>query len=155
MFEDAKVGDRVWDFIFGWGTIYDIILDDYYPIKVEFEKDIIRSYTLDGALFKGSKENPSLFWDEIKFEIPKRPFNLEDFIYKKLKLKKFIPHESNYFLFWDNNSQKISYDINREWEYLQPYFEKENIKFVIKTLNEKGIMKEQFFTAYKNVFGGC
>ena len=37
MFRNAKVGDRVWDFIEQWGTIDDIKYENYHELKVKFD----------------------------------------------------------------------------------------------------------------------
>ena len=66
VFKNAKVGDKVWDFVMGWGKIVSIKKNKSYPIKVKFN-NTCDTYTLDGKLDKSSK-NPSLFWNE--FEIP-------------------------------------------------------------------------------------
>jgi hypothetical protein len=71
MFSNAKVGDKVWDFTYGWGKIYNIDLNSDYPIKVERLNEMDESYTFDGKL--GDEEAPTLFWDEIKYEIPTKP----------------------------------------------------------------------------------
>lgn len=76
-FENAKVGDEVWCFRNGWGNV---IKNDnnieVYPIMVQFS---VRSdtYTFEGRSSK-SDANPSLFWDEIKFDIPDKPKVLVD-----------------------------------------------------------------------------
>ena len=73
MFKNAKVGDRVWSFEFGWGTIIEIKHNITFPILVKFS-EISASYpcsfTFSGKRFNETKQ--TLFWDEIKFEIPKR-----------------------------------------------------------------------------------
>jgi hypothetical protein len=72
MFSNAKVGDKVWDFINGWGTISAIYTDVPYPIMVLFlgrERD---AYTSRGQMnMRGGLV--TLFWDEIKYEIPTKP----------------------------------------------------------------------------------
>lgn len=60
MFRNAQVGDRVWDFVLGWGTITSIkeksdfpltlmfdYKEDYYYIYTLEGKNIVRIYTLD------------------------------------------------------------------------------------------------------------
>ena len=63
-FENAKVGDRVFDYVNQeWGIIIEVRKHDVYPIVVEYGK-IITTYTIGGKLYK---ENPTqrLFWDEV------------------------------------------------------------------------------------------
>jgi hypothetical protein len=68
-FNEIKIGDRVWDFVYGWGEVVSFIDDEDCPIAVKFN-NTIESYTLDGRPDK--KSNQTLFWNEIKFEIPKK-----------------------------------------------------------------------------------
>ena len=73
-FKDAKVGDRVWDIMHGWGKIIEIYKDPEvpYPIKVsDFENESLytETYTCDGKAFK-NHINPILFWDKINIKPP-------------------------------------------------------------------------------------
>lgn len=69
-FKDAKMGDKVWDFRYGWGYVFSI--NEYtYPLNVSFGMHHA-AYLVDGYSSRFDK-NPSLFWDEIKFEIPTTP----------------------------------------------------------------------------------
>ena len=70
MFKNAKIGDKLYSIEEGWGVLEDII-DSDYPLIVQFKFQRI-SFTIDGKRWRLSK-NPTLFWDEIKFEIPKKP----------------------------------------------------------------------------------
>ena len=75
MFSNAKVGDRVWGFTKGWATI---INTEYggdgciYPILVRYSNGDNECYTRCGKLYEDDIYQ-SLFWDEIKFDIPKKP----------------------------------------------------------------------------------
>jgi len=72
MFDDAKAGDRVWDFALGHGTIESIKKDTRYPIEVAFEEhNGFESFTLHGE--RTPLCNPTLFWDEVKIVPPERP----------------------------------------------------------------------------------
>jgi hypothetical protein len=73
-FENARVGDRVWSVIHRWGRITKIDSDEDYPIEVkfDFEEQIVRNYDHYGKYVKRDP-NPSLYWDEIKFKVPKKP----------------------------------------------------------------------------------
>ena len=72
-FTDAKVGDRVWSLTEGWGTIIErLLFRTEYPLTVEFENGELKTYTLWGLL-QIDDLNPTLFWDEVKFEIPVKP----------------------------------------------------------------------------------
>ena len=154
MFSNAKSGDRVWDYLCGWGTIIEINNDDnyIYPLTVEFENEQA-TYTLNGRKYTEDL-NQRLFWEEIKFEIPEKPFDLEAEL-KRLEIKEFEHGDKNYYLYWDNAGKKIYYDIvgNNEQPNIE-YFSEENINNFMKNIRYKKITKEQFFVAYKNVFGG-
>lgn len=73
MFKDAKVGDRVWSMVDGWGVIitYNTLKFPGYHIEVKFDVSS-EAFTYGGKALI-SNINPTLFWDEIKFEIPKKP----------------------------------------------------------------------------------
>mgnify|MGYP000499899890 CR=1 FL=1 len=70
-FESAGVGDRVWSFAHGWGTIEEIRDKFEYRILVTFDDSGIISFTVDGKQFTSCAQ--ILFWDEIKFVAPKKP----------------------------------------------------------------------------------
>lgn len=70
-FENAKVGDKVWTVTDDWGEIVEIIETSEYPIIVEFEACQL-SFTVKGFYYETEKRQ-SLFWNEIKYEIPTRP----------------------------------------------------------------------------------
>lgn len=68
IFKDVEVGDSLWSFIGGWGTVSDIG-------KSWFELDYGDEYK-DNFYFNGSftmNGNQLVFYDEIKFEVPKKP----------------------------------------------------------------------------------
>ena len=152
-FEDAQVGDRVWDFLCGWGTIININKDEGYPMKIKFDnyRNRYETYTLDGKNYV--ENNPSLFWNEIKFEIPEKPFDLEKEL-KKLEIKDFIVEEFNYNLYWCNKSKKIECNYGYWSENpLAIYFTENSVKKFMGKIEDEKITKEQFFEAYKKVFG--
>lgn len=153
MFKDAKVGDRVWSFANNWGTIKKIELASDYPITVKFDNNITMSYTSDGR-YNEYNVSPTLFWDEIKFDIPEKPFDLEEEL-RKLEVVKFQTGKYNYSLYWDNNFEEIdnSFFDNDEIP-MVVYFTKESTLNFMENIKGKKITKEEFFKAYKNVFGG-
>ena len=67
-FEDAKVGDRVFHYKYGWKTISHIKEDSSYPIIIDYDF----SYTYNGFAEK-TDSNPSIFWDEVKIVPPSKP----------------------------------------------------------------------------------
>lgn len=71
-FELACVGDRVWSVNKGWGVVRNITKSRTFPIRVSYPEDITEFYTEDGLLYLDDL-HPTLFWDEIVFEVPKKP----------------------------------------------------------------------------------
>ena len=77
MFENAEVGDRVYDIRYGWGSIQFIGKNSQYPISVVFDlkytnnKEITECYT-DTGCFSTRSGKPVLFWNE--FKIPQEAF---------------------------------------------------------------------------------
>ena len=67
-FEDAKVGDRVFHYKYGWSTITNIKKESDYPIIIDYDF----SFTYEGFADK-SDSNPSIFWDEVKIVPPSKP----------------------------------------------------------------------------------
>ena len=72
MFSDAKKGDKVFHQGWGWGRVTGLYLHNDYPISVAFNGlTCNHQFDLDGVR-EGDTE-PTLFWDKIEFEVPKRP----------------------------------------------------------------------------------
>lgn len=70
--EEVKVGDRVWHWVKGWGEVDEIEeRRANYPICVRWE-DGCEWFTEDGKAYT-EEETPILFWQPVKFEIPKKP----------------------------------------------------------------------------------
>lgn len=70
-FSDAKVGDKVWNFVNGWGKVITMSKSGSYPIKVEFENNICKTFNLNGFL-AANHFYPTLFWNG--FEIPEAAY---------------------------------------------------------------------------------
>lgn len=82
-FKEAKVGDRVWHIIYGWGTI--ITIEHRWLAPIEFRYDY--EGNIDRVNFDGKYEDielfPSVFWGPIELkEIPQRP---KRFVKKKIE----------------------------------------------------------------------
>ena len=153
MFKNAKVGDRVYDMLKGWGIISSIEPKEERPIYFVADIDSFSKFTFDGKRNRRDK-NPTLFWDEVKYEIPEKPFNLEDEL-RKLEIKKFEYDWLNYFLVYDGKGKEITYGYHQDSE--SPdciYFSGKGIKRFCEKAKEQKITKEEFFRVYKNVFGG-
>lgn len=149
MFRNAKVGDRVWDFSKGWGTIVQIC-NDNYPITVQFEVGEIGAFTFEGKC-SYSDLYPRLFWNEIKFEIPEKPLDIKEFLKRNLKPKKFVKDEENYFFYWNVNSERIRSMYITCGESIQPYFCEDNMDMIIETLNEHKVSLRQLKQAFKEL----
>jgi hypothetical protein len=74
-FENAKIGDKVWDFNYGWGRlVYNENNGIMYPISVEFVcMHVVVQYNLQGFPCDGSGNPRTLFWNELKYDIPTEP----------------------------------------------------------------------------------
>lgn len=72
IFVNAKPGLRVWGYLHGWGTIAEVNLGNPYPIVVDFDSNIQKTFTIDGLGYR-TDINPTLFWGEISFEPPVQP----------------------------------------------------------------------------------
>jgi hypothetical protein len=72
-FETAKIGDKVFSLIFGWGEIKNINWCNLYPICVRFDSiNGERCFTSEGFFYKDARIQ-SLFWDEVTIEAPVKP----------------------------------------------------------------------------------
>jgi len=150
MFRNAKVGDRAYDILRGWGTIVAIKQDSEYPICFKADIDSFCTFTFDGKR-ADIDISPSLFWDEIKFEVPEKAFNLEEEL-RKLEVVEFKNEYNNYFIYWSNNFQEICLTSYTNIEIpMIKYFSKESAYNFKKSMNNKNITKEQFLSAYKKV----
>ena len=67
-FENAKVGDKVYHYKYGWTVITQIMKESSYPIIMDYDF----SFTYEGFADKNDK-NPSLFWDEVIITPPHKP----------------------------------------------------------------------------------
>lgn len=63
------IGRKVWDFNYGWGEIVNFS-NGQHPVDVKFIK-YQATYVIGGREFE--TRNQSLFWDELKFDIPEKP----------------------------------------------------------------------------------
>jgi hypothetical protein len=73
-FENAKIGDKVYSTVFGWGEIKSITWCNSYPISVRFSSinGEPRCFTPEGYFYKDAHIQ-SLFWDEVYIEAPVKP----------------------------------------------------------------------------------
>lgn len=153
MFRNAKVNDRAWDMLRGWGTITHIAPNEKCPIHFVADVDSFSTFTFEGKRNSCDK-NPTLFWKEIKFKIPKKPFDLENEL-RKLKIKEFKEFEENYYLIWDFNDNRLDYAC--AIDFCSPFikfFTIESIEELFDNLETGNVSKEKFIEVYKRVFGG-
>lgn len=135
-FTKAKVGDRVWDFQYGWGVIDDI--DEQvgisFPIGIWFDNEKRMTSDFKGRLIP--KANPTLFWNEFKipdeaFIKPAPKLEVDTLVwvwddYKDEKLLRFFSHfneEGNICTFRDSKDSSCGISdflIWKRWELYEP-----------------------------------
>ena len=151
IFSDAKVGDRAWSFEYGWGTITHVFYEKEYPIIFKSDTNRTCNFRFDGKR-DINDINPTLFWNEIKFKITEKLFDLEKEL-RQLEIKEFVFNTNNYYLVWNNYYDNINYLIKSTIEIpYVVYFSEESINKFMKNINGKKITKQQFFDTYKKVF---
>lgn len=149
-FDNAKVGDKVFSTVYGWGVIILVSqLDQEFPIIVEFDTGKRKNYRDDGKNFF-SEKYPNLYWNEVKLPTEKedkKPFDLVEFLRENLSKQEFINERINYCLFksdiWCCDTIDKLYP---GVVYLQGTF-----KGVIDILNQNNISVEQLVEAYKEL----
>lgn len=149
-FDNAKVGDKVFSTVYGWGVIILVSqLDQESPIIVEFDTGKRKNYRDDGKNFF-SEKYPNLYWNEVKLPTEKedkKPFDLVEFLRENLSKQEFINERINYCLFksdiWCCDTIDKLYP---GVVYLQGAF-----KGVIDILNQNNISVEQLVEAYKEL----
>lgn len=142
MFDEVKVGDKLYAIGLGEAIVINVDKDSFNVIG---ESNMFRTYYKDGKYHIFDIE-PSIFWE--------KPFDLEKEL-KKLEIKEFKGGQMNHYLAWNNKDDEIVK--NYMIYYQDPFlicFTEESINNFMKNIKDKEITKEQFFTAYKNVFGG-
>lgn len=73
-FENAQVGDRVWDVRLGWGVITGIVQHGRYPLLVQFGNtdNRVGTFTTEGR-FNVEDVGRTLFWDVVEIVAPEQP----------------------------------------------------------------------------------
>lgn len=75
--------------------------------------------------------------------------------FRKLKVVEFNPEDKNYFIGWSHNYKTIRKVMHMDFEIVNNvYFTESSIDALIREIDNKNITKEQFLTAYNEVFGG-
>lgn len=60
-FRTVKVGDRVYSYLHGWGTVHTVSQHRTYPVNVRFGDVGTVSFTTSGY-YETDNKNPMLFW---------------------------------------------------------------------------------------------
>ena len=124
---EVKVGDRLWHFILGWGTVYttaNYTNCAYNRICVRFDlPNRIESFGTDGKSTSDGR-NRGLFWDEIKFDIPPPP---------KKKIKKYQ------LLVWVPKKPETIAVTESFWQSTQEYDSRPNSYKAISIIKESEI----------------
>lgn len=153
MFNGVRVGDKVYDFTKGWGTV---IKDknhykNIFVVKID-ETDEDVSYLYNGKKEKWDK-NPSVFWAEPELKIPKNSVTLSEAL-RLLEEKDFNPEdEYNCVLVYDVYENTLSWS-QIEYRTIMgtKYFTKDSIIKCFNHIHNKHISYEEFMEAYNEVF---
>lgn len=151
MFRNAKIGDRVWSVIDDWGTVVKV--DNLISVRFDREEGDywVQKFQLDG------KETPvdiypTLYWDKVKFEIPKKPFDLKKEL-SQIKRKKFVMYEDNIFFMWDNAREEICLQNYKKEEIPNVlYYDRNSALDFLEILDDRKITKEEFFKATTELY---
>lgn len=154
-FDNAKVGDRVFSTIYGWGVIILLSqLDQEFPIIVEFDTGERKNYRDDGKNFF-SEKYPNLYWNEVKLPTEKedkKPFDLVEFLRENLQPVEFNEDKFNYFLTYNVRSKELEFnasmiciDIHLTYFHLNS----DELKSIEKVLNGNKVTIQQLKQAYK------
>lgn len=157
-FDSAKVGDRVYDILRGWGTIVEIKLNQECPIYFNADIDSFCTFTLDGKRSEIDK-NPTLFWNEIKLpsnEEDKKPFNLVEFLKDNIEPTEFVTGAENISFVYNytNNTWEIGiYNFTYiETTYISKISEEDYLfNDILDVLIEKQVTPQQLKQAYKEL----
>lgn len=151
-FDNAKVGDRVFDLLKGWGTIVEIRKNEEYPIYVNGDIDSFCTFTLDGKRYD-KDVTPTLFWNE--FHIPtdeedKKPFDLVEFLRKNLEPKEFEYEKENFYIYYSPYGKRWYSHITTYDDVLAAYFKKCS-RELVDTLDDNKVTPQQLKQAYKTL----
>lgn len=155
-FDNAKVGDRVFSTVYGWGKVFSVDKTDvHFPLVIEFDKNIRMCYRSDGTT-NGLDKFPNLYWNEIKLpteEEDKKPFNLVEFLRENLEPKEFEQDTSNIELYFSHKTNRWKWGINIMTQSIGAIYFKESDKSscVVATLNDNNVTIQQLKQAYKKL----
>lgn len=155
MFRNAKIGDKVWDFVYGEGVITEINDCEQYPLTVTFKDGSSATFSYDGKYIL--KCNQTLFWDRFEFTPPIKPFYLVDYLNKNLIKKEFKQGDDNFYLYYDHEHNVWDISKNIRFEEMKVYFDYIHtedriiLNQVAKTLTDKKITPKQLKQVYKEL----
>lgn len=89
-FENARIGDRVWSIVSGWGYVGEIKTGSIYPIEVTLDCGDTLSYTFGGRS-SVNHEFQSLFWNVVCFAVPTQPIRTMKIFGKDVPDLRFVP----------------------------------------------------------------
>lgn len=89
-----KVGDKVFDFIFGWGEVVDILRGGFYTIKVDFKVSMKTIYFTRDGKFEHSDQIPRLSFTE---------YNLINGGFSQERPEDYNDYLGKWGQFWDSN----------------------------------------------------
>ena len=100
--DEFRVGDVVWDVVFGKGSVYKISEMAYCSIKVEFENGFEKSFTPDGKIHVESHR--TLFFSEPKIEASvTRPF-VPTLVGKRVIVLEYACYPQVFVVTWEDES---------------------------------------------------
>lgn len=157
-FDNAKVGDRVWYIIEGWGEVERVIKN--IGIRVRFKVsetvEVSNVFTFEGKRYQLNDKYPMLFWNEIKLptdEEDKR-FDLVEYLKENLQPVEFNEDKFNYFLTYNVRSKELEFnasmiciDIHLTYFHLNS----DELKNIEKVLNDNKVTIQQLKQAYKEL----
>ena len=77
-FDGIEKGDIVWDFNYNWGEVIESC-SEVNLIRVKFSICTNVGYNFSGYRKDSTFKNPTLFWDKVNFDIPKKNRNKVNF----------------------------------------------------------------------------
>lgn len=153
-FDNAKVGDKVFSTVYGWGKVFSVDKTDvHFPLVIEFDKNIRMCYRSDGTTNVLNKF-PNLFWNEVKLpnEEEDRRFDLVKYLKENLQPVEFNEDKFNYFLTYNARSKELEFnasmiciDIHLTYFHLNS----DELKNIEKVLNDNKVTIQQLKQAYK------
>lgn len=155
-FDNAKIGDRVWNSVYGWGRIIEVNKDECYGIKARFPYSDIGSvtgeYTFSGEICTEDKY-PVLFWNELHIPTDKedkRPFDLVEFLRENLQPKEFRIGEENFYLYFDAEDE-MWYSFSSEIDIVITVYFKTCTRELVDELDDNKVTPQQLKDAYKTL----